>query len=129
MMNPKEYKYTRDHEWIYLGQENEGKVGITDYAQSHLGDIVFLYLPDPGTRIEQFGKLGEVEAVKAVSEIYAPASGVVLTVNQAAIDDPKLVNNSPYQEGWLLILELDNLNELNALMNSDEYDKLISQGD
>ncbi|HUV76171.1 MAG TPA: glycine cleavage system protein GcvH [Dehalococcoidales bacterium] len=122
-MNPKEYKYTKEHEWICPESGNKGKIGITNFAQSHLGDIVFLDLPSPGTQVKQFEKIGEVESVKAVSEFFAPASGKVLEVNQAAIDEPKLVNEEPYGAGWMVRLELSDTAELDALMNSDEYDK------
>ena len=125
-MNPKEYKYTQEHEWICPESEGKGKAGITDYAQSQLGDIVFLDLPTSGTQVEQFGKMGEIETVKAVADLFSPASGRVLEINQAAIDEPKLVNDDPYGAGWLVRLELSQPAELDALMNSDEYDKLVA---
>ena len=126
-MNPKEYKYTKEHEWICLEPSDEGKVGLTDYAQSHLGDIVFLDLPEPDTQVEQFGKLGEIESVKAVSDFFAPVGGQVLEVNQAAIDGPKVVNEDPYGDGWLIKLKMGKPSELDALMDSDEYDKFIAE--
>ena len=126
-MNPKDYKYTKDHEWIHLESEKEGKVGLADYAQSHLGDLVFFDLPAPGTQVEQFKKMGEVESVKAVSDIYAPASGKVLEVNQAAIDDPTKANKDPYGEGWLVKVELSNLSDLDNLMDTDTYDKFVEK--
>ena len=125
-MNPKEYKYTQEHEWICPESGGKGKVGITDYAQSQLGDIVFLDLPTSGTQVEQFKKMGEIETVKAVADLFSPASGRVLEINQAAIDEPKLVNEDPYGAGWLVRLELSQPAELEALMNSDEYDKLVA---
>ena len=127
-MNPKEYKYTREHEWIGLESPNRGKTGITDYAQSQLGDIVFLELPAPGTRVEQSRKMGEIEAVKAVSDIFAPASGVILETNQDAANEPKIVNEDPYGAGWLVKLELSNPSELDALMDSQAYDELVNAG-
>ncbi len=126
-MNPKECKYTQEHEWIRSESGNKGKMGLTDYAQSHLGDIVFLDLPAPGTQVEQFKKMGEVESVKAVSDILAPVSGQVLEVNQTVIDEPKLVNEDPYGAGWLVELELSQPSELDALMNSDKYDEFIAE--
>jgi glycine cleavage system H protein len=128
-MNPKEYKYTKEHEWIFLETQNKGKIGITDYAQSQLGDIVFLDLPAPGTQLEQSGKMGEIEAVKAVSDLFSPVSGQVLEVNQAAVDQPKLVNEDPYGAGWLIKLELGNPAELDTLMSSDEYDRIVTGED
>ena len=126
-MNPKEYKYTKEHEWISPEPGNKAKIGITNFAQSHLGDIVFLDLPSPGTQVKQSEKIGEVESVKAVSEFFTPASGKVLEVNQAAIDEPKLVNEEPYGAGWMVRLELSDATELDALMNSDEYDKFEAE--
>jgi len=126
-MNPKEYKYTPEHEWICPESKGKGKVGLADYAQSQLGDIVFLDLSAPGTQVKQGKKIGEVESVKAVSDIFAPVSGQVLEVNQTVIDEPGLVNKDPYGAGWLLRLELSKAPELDALMDSDEYDKLIVQ--
>jgi glycine cleavage system H protein len=129
MTNPKEYRYTQEHEWIYPEPGNKGKVGITDYAQSQLGDIVFLDLPAPSTQVEQLGKLGEIEAVKAVSDIFSPVSGQVLEINQSVIDKPELVNKDPYGAGWLVRLELSKPSELDGLMNSEKYDEFLAQRD
>ena len=125
-MNPKEYKYTQEHEWICPEPGVKGKAGITDYAQSQLGDIVFLDLPAPGTQVTQFGKMGEIETVKAVADLFSPASGKILEINQAAIDEPKLVNDNPYGDGWLVRLELSQPSELDALMSSDEYEEFVA---
>jgi len=122
-MNPKEYKYTKDHEWLCPEPGNKGKMGLANYAQTQLGDIVFLDLPAPGTQVEQFKKMGEVESVKAVSDLFSPAGGKVLEINQSAVDEPKLVNEDPYGAGWLVRLELSDPSELDALMNIDKYDK------
>jgi len=126
-MNPKEYKYTQEHEWICSEPENKGKVGITDYAQSQLGDVVFVDLPPPGSQVEQLKKMGEIESVKAVSDLFAPVSGRVLEINQAVISEPALVNQDPYGDGWLVRLELSNSSELDALMDSDKYDEFVSR--
>lgn len=125
-MNPKEYKYSREHEWVCLESENNGKIGITDYAQSQLGDIVFLELPAPGTQVAQFQKMGEIEAVKTVSDILSPVSGKIVAVNQSAVDEPKLVNDEPYGAGWLVTMELNQIAELDTLLSSDEYDKYVA---
>jgi len=122
-MNPKEYRYTKDHEWLCPEPGNKGKMGLANYAQTQLGDIVFLDLPAPGTRVEQFKKMGEVESVKAVSDLFSPASGKVLEINQSAVDEPKLVNEDPYGAGWLVKLELSDPSELEALMKIDDYNK------
>jgi glycine cleavage system H protein len=126
-MNPKEYKYTVEHEWICPESKNTGKVGLADYAQSQLGDIVFLDLPAPGTQVKQGKKMGEVESVKAVSDIFAPVSGQVLEVNQTVIDEPGLVNKNPYGAGWLVRLELSKPSELDTLMDSEKYDKFVAE--
>ena len=126
-MDITEYKFTQEHEWIYLESDDIGRVGLTYYAQSHLGDIVFLDLPEPGVKVEQFGKLGEVESVKAVSDVLSPAGGVIVEANKAAIDEPSLVNKDPYGDGWLVKLKLNNLSELDALMNKGEYDEFMKQ--
>jgi len=123
-MNPKDCKYTQEHEWF---RPQSGEMGLADYAQSHLGDIVFLDLPAPGTPVEQFKKMGEVESVKAVSDIFAPVSGKVLEINQTAIDEPKLVNEDCYGVGWLVKLEMSKPSELDALMSSDKYDELVAK--
>ncbi len=123
-MNPKGYKYTKENEWIFLESDDTGRVGITNYAQSHLGDIVFLELAPPETHVRQFGKIGEIESVKAVFDLSTPASGVVLAINQNAINEPSLVNKDPYGDGWLIKLKLSDPAELGALMDSDEYDEL-----
>jgi len=126
-MNPKEYKYTQEHEWICPESGDKGNMGLTDYAQTQLGDIVFLDLPTPGTQVEQFKKMGEIESVKAVSDLFSPVSGQVLEINQAIIDEPGLVNQDPYGKGWLVKLELSKPSELDALMNNDEYDKFVAE--
>ncbi|GAI71271.1 unnamed protein product [marine sediment metagenome] len=126
-MNPKEYKYTQEHEWICPEPGGKGNTGLTDYAQSQLGDIVYLDLPLQGTQVEQFKKMGELESVKAVSDIFSPVSGRVLEVNQTAIEDPALVNQDPYGAGWLVRLELNKPSELDDLMDSDKYDEFVAK--
>jgi glycine cleavage system H protein len=107
--------------------ENTGKIGLTDYAQSQLGDLVYLDLPGVGTEVEQFKKIGEIESVKAVSDFFTPASGKVVEINQAAIESPNLVNEEPYTIGWLLLLELKDNTELDKLMTSEDYDRLVEK--
>ena len=125
-MNPKKYKYSQEHEWICFESSDKGKMGLTDYAQSRLGDIVFLELPDTSSRLEQFDKIGEIESLKAVYDLFTPVSGKVMEINQAAIDDPGLVNRDPYGDGWLVRLELVRPSELDALMNNDEYNRFVT---
>jgi len=124
-MNPKEYKYTQEHEWICPESGSAGKIGLTKYAENQLGDIVFLDLPSPGTQVQQFEKMGEIESVKAVTDLFSPASGKVVEINVKAVDKPELVNEDPYGVGWLVKLELSKPSELDALMSSDAYDKYV----
>ena len=124
-MNPKEYKYTREHEWICPEPENKDKIGLTKYAENQLGDIVFLDLPARGTQVQQFEKMGEIESVKAVTDLYAPASGKVVEINTKVVDSPNLVNEDPYGAGWLVRLELSETSELDVLMSSDAYGKYV----
>ena len=124
-MNPKEYKYTQEHEWICPESGSAGKVGLTKYAENQLGDIVFLDLPSPGTQVQQFEKMGEIESVKAVTDLFSPASGKVIEINGKAADKPELVNEDPYGVGWLVKLELSKPAELDALMSSGAYDKYV----
>jgi len=126
-MNQKECKYTQEHEWIRPQPGSKGKMGLTDYAQYSLGDITFVGLPAPGTQVEQFKKMGEIEAVKAVSDVFSPVTGQVLEINQAVIDKPQLVNQDPYGNGWLVSLEISQPAELDALMNSEQYDKFVTE--
>ena len=126
-MNLKEYKYTEEHEWICPESGNKWRIGLTDYAQSRLGDVVYIDLPSPGNQVEQRQKIGEVESAKAVSEIFTPVSGQVLEINQAVIDEPGLVNQDSYGKGWLVKLELSNLSELDTLMNNDKYDEFVAR--
>ncbi len=125
-MNPKEYRYSQEHEWLCPEPQGKAKIGITHYAQSQLGDIVFIDLPKAGTRVTQFEKMGEIETVKAVSDLFAPASGKVLEKNQAVLDDPAIVNTDPFGNGWLIRIELSQPAELEALMSSEQYGKYVA---
>jgi glycine cleavage system H protein len=101
--------------------------GITDYAQDQLGDIVYLDLPSAGTALKQFEKLGEIESVKAVSDLFAPVGGEVLDVNQEAVDSPELVNSEPYGRGWLIKVKLSDPSEVDKLLDAKAYDELITR--
>ena len=125
-MNPKDCKYTEEHEWIRPEAGNTGQMGFADYAQSHLGDIVFLDLPAPGTQVEQFKKMGEVESVKAVADIFSPVSGKVLETNQAVVDEPGMVNQDCYGGGWLVKLAISDPSELDNLMDSEKYETFVA---
>lgn len=121
---PVELKFTKDHEWIRI-EGDEAVVGITDYAQSELGEIVFVELPAVGTSLDQESVFGSVEAVKAVSDLFLPMSGSVLEVNQELEDKPELVNESPYENGWMIRIKLKDLNESAQLLSSEAYSDLI----
>jgi glycine cleavage system H protein len=123
---PSELRYTKDHEWIRV-EGTTGTIGITEYAQGELGDIVFVELPGKGTKLVQGKPFGTIEAVKAVSELYAPVSGEVLEANKAVQETPEIVNKEPYGSGWMIKVKLENLKEADALLNVDAYKKLIGQ--
>ena len=126
MPSPTDRRYTKEHEWVRV-EDNVAVVGITDYAQDQLGDIVYLDLPSPGTQVKQLDKLGEIESVKAVSDLYSPVSGEVTEVNQEINDRPELVNQSPYEEGWLVRVRLADPAEVDNLLTPEQYDDLIAQ--
>jgi len=123
--SPKDRRYTKEHEWAHLG-DGEAVVGITDFAQEQLGDLVYFDLPEPGAQVRQHAKLGEVESVKAVSEIFAPLSGEVIEVNQKAMDSPELVNQDPYGAGWLLKVRPADASEMDSLLSAEDYDALVA---
>ena len=123
---PPQLKYTKEHEWARV----EGKrvvVGITDFAQEELGDVVFVELPEVGTAVEVAGTFGVVESVKAVSDLYAPVSGTIVEVNTVLEERPELVNQSPYGEGWMIVIETMNTGELQQLLSAEEYHAYIDQ--
>jgi glycine cleavage system H protein len=126
MPSPTDRRYTKEHEWVRV-QDDLGTVGITDYAQDQLGDVVYVDLPSVGTQLKQLEKLGEIESVKAVSDLYSPVSGEVVEVNQGVNDRTELVNQSPYDEGWLVRVRLADPAELDNLLTAKQYDELIAQ--
>ncbi len=126
-MNPDDRRYTREHEWVMLGHDGRALVGITAYAQEQLGDVVFLDLPKKGTRIEQSQKLGEIESVKAVSDLYSPVSGEVAEVNQELVEHPELVNEDPYGKGWMVRLAKADPAQLKGLLTAKDYEGFLSQ--
>lgn len=127
MKVPAELKYSRDHEWVKI-EGNRAKIGITDYAQSQLGDVVFVEVPAVDSSIAAGAGFSVVESVKAVSDIYAPIGGVIVEVNEALADAPEIINEDPYGEGWLAVIEMDDQADLSQLLSSDEYRQLIESG-
>ena len=126
-MYPSDRKYSREHEWALLESESTVRVGITEFAQGELGDVVYVDLPQTGGIVTQFAKVGEIESVKAVSDLYSPVGGVVAEVNTLLVEQPELVNDDPYEAGWLIKLELTDLTELDNLLTAEEYQSLINQ--
>jgi glycine cleavage system H protein len=125
MENPIDRKYTKEHEWIKIDGD-VATVGITDFAQDQLTDVVFVELPDVGKQIEQNGNLCVVESVKSVSEVFSPISGEIVEVNKALENSPELVNNEPFEGGWIAKLKVKNETELDQLMTPEEYNKFLT---
>jgi glycine cleavage system H protein len=125
MSYPADLKYTNEHEWIKDNGDGTATIGITEFAQGELGDIVFVELNDVGSSYSKDEVFGTVEAVKTVSELFSPVSGKIVEHNIALTDDPELVNKDCYGEGWMLKIELSNPSELNDLMSADEYQQII----
>ena len=119
-------RYTKEHEWV-LVEDGIGTVGITDYAQDQLGDIVYVALPAPGKQLSQLAVFGEIESVKAVSELYSPVSGEVVESNGALAEKPELVNDSPYDEGWIMKVRLSNEDEIEKLLSAEQYSDYIER--
>jgi len=123
---PEELKYTEEHEWVMV-EEDLAVVGITDFAQDALGDVVFVELPAVGTVLEAGKAFGVVESVKAVSDIYAPISGTVEEINDDLVDAPEIINTSPYEDGWMIKIRMSDAAEAEDLMNADAYQALIAE--
>lgn len=124
---PDELKYTEEHEWV-LVEDDVVTIGISDFAQDQLGDVVFVELPEEGDTLEAGKAFGVVESVKAVSDVYAPVSGAVIEVNEELPDEPEALNNSPYEDGWMIKIKLEDKAELDELMSAEDYQKFIEKG-
>lgn len=125
-MYPAELHYTKQHEWVRVSGDT-GVVGITDYAQSELGDIVYVDLPRSGTKVEEGKVMGSVESVKAVSDIYSPVSGEVIEINDALATAPEKLNASPHGDGWLVKIRLSAPNEIQGLLSAADYEKYVAE--
>jgi glycine cleavage system H protein len=123
---PEDLKYTKEHEWVLI-EVGTATVGITDYAQDQLGDIVFVELPAVGDKVSKEDAFGVVESVKAVSDIYAPLSGKVVEVNDDLPDDPEMLNEDPYGDGWIIRIELTDPDEIEDLMTAAEYEQYVAE--
>ena len=126
MSTPKDLKYSAEHEWVKI-EDGKARIGITHFAQSELGDIVFVELPQVGDEIKAGDAFGSVESVKTVSELYAPISGKVVEVNTELEDSPEFVNESPYENAWMIVIEPADLAEVESLLSPEKYDELIAE--
>ena len=124
-MNPSDIKYSEEHEWVRVESDGVAAIGITEFAAESLGDVVFVDLPEPGAEFSQFDAIGEIESVKAVSDLFIPISGIVKEVNPNVVDNPELVNQDPFGNGWLIKLEIAEDAGLDQLMSSDQYQAFL----
>jgi glycine cleavage system H protein len=124
MKVPADLKYTKEHEWVRV-RGSEAEVGITDFAQGELGDVVFVELPAVGARVQQMKSFGTIDAVKTVSDLFAPVSGEVSAVNTDLKDNPALINQSPYEKGWMVRIKMANPAEMEALLSAGAYEKAL----
>ena len=125
MQFPDDLRYTKDHEWVRLDDDGLATIGVTDYAQSELGDIVFVEIEALGTEVEAEGPFGSVEAVKTVSELFAPVAGTIEAINDGLEDAPESVNQDPYGQGWMVKLRPTDAASVDALMSAEEYKTMI----
>lgn len=123
---PKDLRYSEEHEWA-KAEGNQVRIGITDFAQSELGDIVFVELPEIGAELSANEPFGSVESVKTVSELYAPISGKVVEINTELEDSPELVNEAPYEKAWMIVIEPTDMSELENLMTAEKYEEMINE--
>jgi glycine cleavage system H protein len=123
---PEGLKYSKEHEWV-LVEGNTATIGITEYAQEELGDIVYVELPEVGEKVVKDDPFGAVESVKAVSDVYAPVSGAVIEVNDVLPDSPETINDDPYGDGWMIRVEMTDMDDLKDLMTADEYAEYVEQ--
>ena len=127
-MYPSEYLYSREHEWIRV-QDDVCVLGITEFAQQELGEVVFVELPEVGQVFDSGDEVGTIESVKAVAEIYTPLAGEVVEINDAVVDDPELINEDPHHEGWLLKVRFSSAADLKQLMNAEQYEEYVKSGE
>ncbi|EHL79552.1 MULTISPECIES: glycine cleavage system protein GcvH [Bacillus] len=126
MSSPKELRYSEEHEWVKV-EGDKVRIGITEFAQSELGDIVFVELPEVGTEIKADEPFGSVESVKTVSELYAPISGKIVEVNEELNDNPEYVNESPYEKAWMIVVEPSDISQVDQLLTAEQYDEMTSE--
>lgn len=127
-MYPEDYKYSKDHEWIRI-DDDVCVVGITDYAQDELGEVVFVEMPEPGQTFDAHDEIGSIESVKAVAEVYTPLTGEIVEVNEALEDAPEMVNKDPHGEGWMIKIRYSSAEELGELMDVEAYQQFLDSGE
>jgi len=127
-MYPKDYLYSREHEWVHV-EDDICVLGITEFAQQELGEVVFVELPEIGQVFNSHDELGTIESVKAVAEVFTPVAGEVVEVNDAVVDDPELLNEDPHGEGWLIKIRFSSADDLKSLMNAEEYEEFVKSGE
>ncbi len=125
-MNPEDVKYHKEHTWVKVSGK-KATVGITDYAQDALGDIVYIDLPEPDTTVEANSELSEIESTKATSSVISPVSGTIIEVNDDLSESPEIINEEPYGKGWIAVLEIEDVSELDNLMDASDYEKYIEE--
>ena len=125
MSYPPDIKYTKEHEWVRVESDTEVVIGITTYAADDLGDVVFVELPEPGAKVVSQEQFGEIESVKAVSELYSPVTGTVIQRNEELSDAPEIVNDSAYEQGWMIKVEVADMSSLDELMSAEEYEQFL----
>jgi glycine cleavage system H protein len=127
-MYPTDYLYSREHEWIHV-EDDICVLGITEFAQQELGEVVFVELPEVGQVFNTNDEVGTIESVKAVAEVYVPVAGEVIEINEAVVDDPELLNEDPHNEGWLIKVRFSSASDLKALMSAEKYEEYVKSGE
>ncbi|HEX5718112.1 MAG TPA: glycine cleavage system protein GcvH [Thermoanaerobaculia bacterium] len=127
-MYPTEYLYSKEHEWV-LVQEDICVLGITEFAQQELGEVVYVELPEVGQVFDTNDEIGTIESVKAVAEVYTPVAGEIVEINESVVDDPELLNEDPHTEGWLVKVRFSSAADLKSLMSSEQYEEYVKSGD
>ncbi len=125
-MVPEECRFTKEHEWVYQ-EDDIAVIGISEYAAGELGDIVYVELPEVDLEVQQMDPIGTIEAVKTVAELFSPVSGTIVEINEAIMEDPETVNNSPMQDGWFVKIKMDDPGELEVLFDYDEYQEFLGE--
>ncbi len=126
-MYPSDYLYSKEHEWVRV-EDDVCTLGITEFAQAELGEVVFVELPEVGQVFDSGDEIGTIESVKAVAEIYTPLAGEILEINEAVVDDPEILNEDPHHEGWLVKMRFSSADDIKSLMNAEEYEKFTTEG-